>query len=565
MPSPTHRIVRSTLDVRVPPSQESGVLGRLRARWDDVCVPSLEAAFDAVAGDSLVRVDRLEVDVGALPSDDLTSAMAERLQRATVEALEKVLREQGSAAAPDWQRALPEHVRDALDAAPSDRPREQHRALESAAHLLVTGRSPWWEPDAIDLDRAIRSLLDAAPDSCTGLLRSMPPALAARRLARQLSPPLLDHLVRHLGPASMSALASTWTDALAAMYPGRDPVWGADAAWEAVLVVLLEAEDATDVEAVWAQVHERVAATVAAETGSSVPAWKARAVRRAGAALPSSVPWTDRLPGTADPSSGGDAPSSDPGREPSAGAPSSPEADDTPESDRDWLSEDHFWRPESWDEAMPLSTGSGPDSGGGHAGPPARPDAEPDVPFSFRDSSTNDEHEAALASPLDIAYVDDAGLALLAPFLTTFFETLDLTSEGAFVDREAHGRAVLLTRFLATGTVDVPEPNLALAALLCGWPGTEPLPRRLTLTDVETAETTTLMTSVIEHWVALKNTSPDGLRRTFLLRDGKLERQPRQWHLTVDRHGVDVLVDTLPWGISVISLPWMSTPLFVSW
>jgi hypothetical protein len=63
----------------------------------------------------------------------------------------------------------------------------------------------------------------------------------------------------------------------------------------------------------------------------------------------------------------------------------------------------------------------------------------------------------------------------------------------------------------------------------------------------------------------LKNTSVNGLRETFLKRDGILSRQENNWRLQVEQKTLDVLLDSIPWGFSTISLPWNGYLIFVEW
>ena len=74
-----------------------------------------------------------------------------------------------------------------------------------------------------------------------------------------------------------------------------------------------------------------------------------------------------------------------------------------------------------------------------------------------------------------------------------------------------------------------------------------------------------LLASVIEHWQALKNTSVDGLRGAFLRRDGLITRKNDDWLLQVERKTLDVLLDSIPWGYSTITLPWNGYLIHVEW
>lgn len=160
-------------------------------------------------------------------------------------------------------------------------------------------------------------------------------------------------------------------------------------------------------------------------------------------------------------------------------------------------------------------------------------------------------------------YIGNAGLVILHQFLPQFFSALGIVLEGRLVQP---GRALCLLYFLATGQSVTPEYELVLPKILCGVPLLTPVETRLELTEPEKEEATTLLKSVIHHWEALRDTSPDGLRGSFLLRKGKVSlREDGTWLLQVEPNSMDILMEQLPWGISMIKLPWMKTWLHVEW
>ncbi len=79
-----------------------------------------------------------------------------------------------------------------------------------------------------------------------------------------------------------------------------------------------------------------------------------------------------------------------------------------------------------------------------------------------------------------------------------------------------------LLHFLTTGQTSAPEYELVLPKILCNIPLSTPVETDLELTGLEIEEATALLEAVIRHWEALRQTSPDGLRGTFLLRPGKV-------------------------------------------
>jgi hypothetical protein len=169
----------------------------------------------------------------------------------------------------------------------------------------------------------------------------------------------------------------------------------------------------------------------------------------------------------------------------------------------------------------------------------------------------------------DSLYVGNAGLVLAGPFLPQLFKTLDLLQEEAgklrLRDDEAVSRAVHLLQHLVDGRVDAPEPELALNKLLCGVPLSTPVDREIVPTERELEVGGQLLRAMLANWGILSGTSVAGLQETFLRREGRLQRGDDGWKLLVQRRTVDVLVDQVPWSVSVILHRWMPQPIQVTW
>ena len=159
-------------------------------------------------------------------------------------------------------------------------------------------------------------------------------------------------------------------------------------------------------------------------------------------------------------------------------------------------------------------------------------------------------------------YLENAGLVLLHPFLPTLFEGLGIATEGKLLQPE---RALCLLHFLATGQSVAPEYHLMLPKVLCGVALENPMEADVDLRADEFEEAEALLQAVIRHWGALRNSSPDALRGTFLLRPGKLSLRGGDWLLQVEAQTCDLLLDQLPWSVSMIQLPWMEQKLWVEW
>ena len=161
--------------------------------------------------------------------------------------------------------------------------------------------------------------------------------------------------------------------------------------------------------------------------------------------------------------------------------------------------------------------------------------------------------------------MSNSGIVILHPFLKSYFESLELLAEKKFINDEARQRAVLLLHYLATGETKVAEFNLTLQKVICGYPLDDTLPDELQLTEKEITESESLLNAVTNYWVPLNNTSVQGLRNSFLQREGKLELRENGWLLTIEQKTLDILLGKLPWGISTIRLPWMEQLLNVDW
>ena len=162
-------------------------------------------------------------------------------------------------------------------------------------------------------------------------------------------------------------------------------------------------------------------------------------------------------------------------------------------------------------------------------------------------------------------YIQNAGLILLWPFLTRFFETLNLLQVNQFTEPQANKRAVLLLQYLVDTSTEIPEHLLPLNKLLCGLNLLDPIEASLDITASEQTECNSLLLAVIHHWSALKSTTPAGFRHAFLQRAGILRLYNGYWLLQAERETYDVLLDQLPWSIRVVKLPWTPEMLSVEW
>jgi len=162
-------------------------------------------------------------------------------------------------------------------------------------------------------------------------------------------------------------------------------------------------------------------------------------------------------------------------------------------------------------------------------------------------------------------FVGNAGLVLLHPYLPALFEYLHLTANDQWINEQAQQQAVTVTAFLTSGVPKNSEFNLVLNKLLCGLSANTVLLPATEWQPVWQQECEAMLQEVINNWGSLKNTGIEAFRESFLQREGKLSVTDNGKLLQVAQKSMDVLLNTLPWGIGVIKLPWMKEILFTEW
>jgi hypothetical protein len=178
------------------------------------------------------------------------------------------------------------------------------------------------------------------------------------------------------------------------------------------------------------------------------------------------------------------------------------------------------------------------------------------------------EKDSDLENTNDTAtYITNAGIVLLHPYLKTFFTAAGLLNGDDFKDEYCRQKAVHLLQYAATGQQHLPEYMMVLNKILCGIPEAIHINRFIELTAEEMEMTNELLQAVINNWAVLGNTSAAALQETFLQRKAKLvfNDAAAHWQLQVERTGIDVLLDKIPWGFAYIKLPWMPQALATEW
>ena len=186
------------------------------------------------------------------------------------------------------------------------------------------------------------------------------------------------------------------------------------------------------------------------------------------------------------------------------------------------------------------------------------------------DDTFKEEHQSVEHTPVEIDESQDLilpnwGLILLHPFLSILFEELGVLSSQKQFAEEHNDLVVQLLHFIATGEENVSEQHLGAAKQLCGVPSSYPIKKESVLLEKHKKEALNLIQTVLNYWSALKNTTAAGLRGQFLTRSGKWVTTDEKIELFIERQTADILLDQLPWGLSMVKLPWLKNMIYVTW
>jgi len=74
-----------------------------------------------------------------------------------------------------------------------------------------------------------------------------------------------------------------------------------------------------------------------------------------------------------------------------------------------------------------------------------------------------------------------------------------------------------------------------------------------------------MLDSLIEHWSVLRNTSRNGLIKSFIERKGLVQKTDKNFSIQVEKSSIDILLESLPFGILTIKLPWNEYFIYTEW
>jgi hypothetical protein len=163
---------------------------------------------------------------------------------------------------------------------------------------------------------------------------------------------------------------------------------------------------------------------------------------------------------------------------------------------------------------------------------------------------------------LEGVMVSNAGLVIVAPFLSELFNECRILEGKNIIDPDM---AVAILHLIVWGNIEYREYDTVLSKVLCDI-GSEHHLRPITRMEPDIyGNVEEMLKATVRNWGALKDTSPEGLRESFLRRKGKLIFSNDNWFLHVEQNTIDILLQSLPWSIGFIRLPWMKTMLRTEW
>lgn len=511
-----HQVQKQTFEIRLPRQEDARSLQDRLSTFGNHELPLiLDEVFEQqTAGtESVWRIDRLEIDLGHLSEKALESQLSEGIRLKLAKALEKYRLSQESSGHKGSQS--------------TDRLSLRQRTLESLQYYLKHGVLPWWSEKPPPWMES---------QHLTQLLQRPEILIKALSVVINGSPPALERLMQHIPPALITGIIEHEAP------PGETQSirkLAAKAAWESgetekllLLLAVNHAEDNDKIAAILARHFSRQALLILYETLS----------RRIGRRTTATTPrWQRSLATLLQPATGSQR---------DTGRPKPP----VPEANTKKLSKAGHKRTETPAD-LKLQRQSKTS---------AKSESAELIQLTDRiDETIQESGDTEKASDTQV-YVESAGIILLSPFLLPLFEGTGLVIDKSFVDTQARHQAVYLMEYLVWEENQHVEYDLALEKCLCGFPTEEPL-ISYSPTDEQKGECNTLLKAVIDHWKALKSTSPDGLREAFLQREGRLEPNRSPPRLRVNPLPQDMLLQRLPWSYSIIKLPWMDQRLHVEW
>tara|TARA_B110000483_G_scaffold180347_1_gene213233 strand:+ start:25282 stop:30096 length:4815 start_codon:yes stop_codon:yes gene_type:complete len=165
----------------------------------------------------------------------------------------------------------------------------------------------------------------------------------------------------------------------------------------------------------------------------------------------------------------------------------------------------------------------------------------------------------------DTIVIQNAGLIILWPFFYRLFDKCGFLIDRKFKDDQSVQKGILMMQYLVAGSTEINENELVLNKILCGVAQRTQIDVKIELTDVELEMCDSLLLGVLKNWEKLSKSSVATLRETFLKREGILIPNELDYNLDIVKETFDMLLDTIPWNISIIQTTFMENRINIDW
>ena len=161
---------------------------------------------------------------------------------------------------------------------------------------------------------------------------------------------------------------------------------------------------------------------------------------------------------------------------------------------------------------------------------------------------------------------DVAGIVLIHPFLANYFRQVKLLDENdQFISLEKQIHAVHLLRYL-TGKKERHHSHLLnVEKIICGLSPTFPIPMKYNISENEKKEAQDMYAAIKQYWKSISKTSIEGIQTSFIHRKGIITFEEPYWLIRVEGSTLDILMDDLPWEMSMLVFPWMDRNILIEW
>ncbi len=169
---------------------------------------------------------------------------------------------------------------------------------------------------------------------------------------------------------------------------------------------------------------------------------------------------------------------------------------------------------------------------------------------------------------------DDGGMLIFWPMLSHLFKSCKLVTQTKsepswhFFDKESQLKARDLLVYVFNGEKE-PEGEdqvYGVINVLIGMPLETLVLEQTELTEQEILYADAMIKALLGQWTALKSMSVDGLRKSFLQRKAHCKAFDMGCEIKVEKQTLDIMLSKLPWGVGLISLPWLGKQLIrVNW